>query len=36
MPLVVLVDGLSASSSEILALALREQLNAQIIGVQSF
>ncbi len=36
LPLVVLVDGLSASSSEILALALREQLNAEIIGVQSF
>lgn len=36
MPLVVLLDGLSASSSEILALALREQLNAQIVGVQSF
>lgn len=36
LPLVVLVDGLSASSSEILALALKEQLNATIVGVQSF
>ena len=36
LPIVVLVDGLSASSSEILALALKEQLNVPILGVQSF
>lgn len=35
-PLVVLIDKLSASSSEILSLALKEQLNAQLVGTESF
>lgn len=35
-PLVILIDGLSASASEILALALKEQLQAPLIGMQSF
>lgn len=35
-PLVILIDGLSASASEILALALKEQLQAPLVGQQSF
>lgn len=35
-PLVILIDGLSASASEILALALKEQLQAPLVGLQSF
>lgn len=35
-PLVVLIDGMTASAGEILALALHEQNNAPLIGSQSF
>lgn len=35
-PLVILVNGLSASASEILALSLKENLNATIVGTKSF
>lgn len=36
LPIVVLVDGLTASAWEIIALALREQIGAQLIGTQTF
>jgi carboxyl-terminal processing protease len=36
LPLVVLVDDLTASSWEIIALALRERAWAKIVGVQTF
>ena len=36
IPVVVLVDWLSASASEIISAALREQRNAQIIGTKTF
>lgn len=35
-PLVILINGLSASASEILALSLKENLNATIVGTKSF
>lgn len=35
-PLVVLIDGMTASAGEILALALHEQNNAPLVGTQSF
>jgi len=36
IPMVVLVDGLTASAGEIIALALQEQIGAQLIGTQTF
>ncbi len=36
MPMVVLVDGLTASAGEIIALALKEQVGAQLVGTQTF
>lgn len=36
IPMVVLVDWLTASAGEIIALALREQIGAQLIGTQTF
>ncbi len=36
MPMVVLVDGLTASAGEIIALALQEQIGAQLVGTQTF
>ena len=36
LPMVVLVDWLTASAGEIIALALREQIGAQLIGTQTF
>ncbi|MBQ7617150.1 hypothetical protein IJS64_04200 [bacterium] len=36
MPTIVLIDALTASASEILALALKEGVNATIVGTQSF
>jgi carboxyl-terminal processing protease len=36
LPIVVLVDGLTASAGEIIALALQEDIGAKIIGAQSF
>ncbi len=36
MPMVVLVDWLTASAGEIIALALRENIGAQLIGTQTF
>ncbi len=36
VPMVVLVDGLTASAWEILALALREDIGAQLVGTQTF
>lgn len=36
IPMVVLVDGLTASAWEIIALALREQRGAQLVGTQTF
>ena len=36
IPMVVLVDGLTASAGEIIALALREQRGAQLVGTQTF
>jgi carboxyl-terminal processing protease len=35
-PMVVLVDGLTASAGEIIALALQEQIGAQLVGTQTF
>jgi C-terminal processing protease CtpA/Prc len=34
--MVVLVDGLTASAGEIIALALQEQIGAQLVGTQTF
>jgi len=34
--MVVLVDGLTASAWEIIALALQEQIGAQLVGTQTF
>lgn len=36
VPIVVLIDGLTASAGEILALALQEQIDAKLIWTQSF
>ncbi|MCX6824915.1 MAG: S41 family peptidase [candidate division SR1 bacterium] len=36
LPMVVLVDGLTASAGEIIALALREDIGAQLVGTQTF
>lgn len=36
LPMVVLVDGLTASAGEIIALALQEQIGAQLVGTQTF
>lgn len=36
LPVVVLVDGLTASAWEIIALALQEQIGAQLVGTQTF
>ncbi|HBB03853.1 TPA: hypothetical protein DCZ39_03055 [Patescibacteria group bacterium] len=36
LPIVVLVDGLTASAGEIIALALQEQVGAQLVGTQTF
>ncbi len=36
VPMVVLVDGLTASAGEIIALALQEQIGAQLVGTQTF
>ncbi len=36
LPMVVLVDGLTASAWEIIALALREDIGAQLVGTQTF
>lgn len=36
IPMVVLVDWLTASAGEIIALALKEQIGAQLIGTQTF
>lgn len=36
MPMVVLVNGSTASCSELFAFALRDEANAQIVGVQSY
>ncbi|MFA7298369.1 MAG: S41 family peptidase [Candidatus Absconditabacterales bacterium] len=36
LPIVVLVDGLTASAGEIIALALQEQIGAQLVGTQTF
>ena len=35
-PLVVLIDGMSASASEIIALALAEYADATLVGTKSF
>ncbi|MDD3262651.1 MAG: S41 family peptidase [Candidatus Absconditabacteria bacterium] len=35
-PIVVLIDGYTASAGEIIALALQEQIDAKIVGTQSF
>jgi len=36
MPVVVLIDGLTASAGEIIALALQQNIWAQLVGTQSF
>lgn len=36
IPMVVLIDGLTASAWEIIALALKEQIGAQLVGTQTF
>ena len=36
LPVVVLIDGLSASASEIIALALKQDINATLVGTKSF
>lgn len=36
LPVIVLVDGMTASAGEIIALALQEQMWAKIVGTQSF
>ncbi len=36
LPIVVLVDGMTASAGEIIALALQEQVWAQLVGTQTF
>jgi len=36
IPMVVLVDGLTASAGEIIALALQEDIGAQLVGTQTF
>jgi carboxyl-terminal processing protease len=36
LPMVVLVDWLTASAGEIIALALKEQIGAQLVGTQTF
>lgn len=36
LPIVVLVDGFTASAGEIIALALQEQIGAKLIGTQTF
>lgn len=36
MPVVVLVDGMTASAGEIIALALQEQIGARVVGTQTF
>lgn len=36
LPMVILVDGLTASAGEIIALALREDIGAQLVGTQTF
>jgi carboxyl-terminal processing protease len=36
IPVVVLIDGFTASAGEIIALALQEQIGAVLIGTQSF
>jgi carboxyl-terminal processing protease len=36
MPIVVLIDGLTASAGEIIALALQQHIGAQLIGTTTF
>jgi len=36
MPIIVLIDSMTASAGEIIALALREQIQATLIGAQTF
>jgi len=36
LPVIVLIDGLTASAGEIIALALQEDVGAKLVGVQSF
>ncbi len=36
LPVVVLVDGMTASAGEIIALALQEQIGARVVGTQTF
>ena len=36
MPVVVLVDGMTASAGEIITLALQEQIGARVVGTQTF
>ncbi|MFA5748165.1 MAG: S41 family peptidase [Candidatus Absconditabacterales bacterium] len=36
IPIVILVDGMTASAGEIIALALQEQIGAKLVGTQTF
>lgn len=36
LPVIVLIDGMTASAGEIIAMALQEQMGAKLVGTQSF